>query len=375
MSANPFLSDPSLPTLPADAQHLVSVVTPFYNTEDYLAECIESVLHQSYHNWEYILVNNCSTDSSCSIAARYARRDPRIRLIHNVEFLSQVRNYNQALKHISPQSKYCKVVQADDWIYPQCLSKMVEVAECNESIAIVSAYSLQGTTPALGGLPYNQSVFSGAEVCRMYFLYGLYFFGSPTCVLYRSDLVRERNSFFSEASAPFEDSDICFELLRNNDFGFVHELLAFQRREDTSMLGSITPFGFYRLTRLQILIRYGQYFLTPSEYADCKREIEWEYFNYLGRSLVELRERRFWQFHREGLEAVEMQLISWPLVRFALVAFLEKATSPTIWYNAVQKLCRSMWRSAEGWCNHLSGLLSRPFARGGAPSRNRGPLV
>ena len=60
---------------------LVSVVTPFFNTAPYLAECIESVLAQSYSHFEYILLDNCSTDGSSEIAAAYASRDSRIRLI------------------------------------------------------------------------------------------------------------------------------------------------------------------------------------------------------------------------------------------------------------------------------------------------------
>ena len=59
----------------------VSFVTPFFNTEKYLEECIESVLRQTYQNWDYILVNNRSTDGSVRIAEKYANqisgKDPR----------------------------------------------------------------------------------------------------------------------------------------------------------------------------------------------------------------------------------------------------------------------------------------------------------
>ena len=48
---------------------LVSVVTPFHNTAEFLGECIESVLAQSYENWEYILLNNASTDGGDALAA------------------------------------------------------------------------------------------------------------------------------------------------------------------------------------------------------------------------------------------------------------------------------------------------------------------
>src|SRR3954469_16946223 len=101
-------------------QPLVSVVTPFFNTADYLGECIESVLRQTYSRFEYILVDNQSTDGSSEIAARFAKRDPRIRLIRNATFLDQVPNYNGAIRQISPDSKYLKVVLADDLIFPEC---------------------------------------------------------------------------------------------------------------------------------------------------------------------------------------------------------------------------------------------------------------
>src|SRR5271155_908010 len=94
-------------------QPLVSVITPFYNTGQYIAECIESVLAQTYSHWEYILVNNQSTDSSRSIAERYAREDNRIRLLDTPNFLSQGENFNAALHHISPESGYCQVLLAE----------------------------------------------------------------------------------------------------------------------------------------------------------------------------------------------------------------------------------------------------------------------
>ncbi|HID65334.1 MAG TPA: glycosyltransferase family 2 protein, partial [Anaerolineae bacterium] len=111
------------------SQPLVSVVTPVYNAEPYLAECIESVLAQTYENWEYIIVNNCSTDHSLEIARHYAQQDARIHIHNNDEFLKQFQNWNHAMRQISPESKYCKVVHADDWLFPECLARMVEVAE------------------------------------------------------------------------------------------------------------------------------------------------------------------------------------------------------------------------------------------------------
>src|SRR5690349_20709890 len=95
----------------------VSVVTHFYNTAAYLEQCIESVLNQSYQNFEYILVNNCSTDGSAAVAHRYAVLDSRLRVLKPARFLTQMQNYNYSLRQISAKSRYCKIVQADDWLF------------------------------------------------------------------------------------------------------------------------------------------------------------------------------------------------------------------------------------------------------------------
>src|SRR5439155_16830470 len=205
---------------------LVSVVTPFYNTEAYLAECIESVLAQTYQNWEYILVNNCSTDRSSEIAQEYVEKDQRLRLIHNEKFLTQVQNYNHALRQISPESKYCKIVQADDLIFPECVARMVAVAEANLSIGIVSAYYLTERRVENVGLPYTSQFVRGRDVCRMQLLDNYFFFGSPTSILLRAEIVRSREPFYSE-NRLHEDTEACYEILQTWDFGFVHQALTF----------------------------------------------------------------------------------------------------------------------------------------------------
>src|SRR6185369_12742705 len=116
------------------SQPFVSIVTPVYNGAEYLSECIESILGQTYQNWEYTIVDNCSTDGSSEIACRYAAGDSRIRVHKNQQFLQAIPNHNAALRQISPASKYCKMVFADDWIFPECLEKMVAIAEDHPSV-------------------------------------------------------------------------------------------------------------------------------------------------------------------------------------------------------------------------------------------------
>ena len=141
---------------------LVSIVTPVYNSEAYIAECVESALAQTYAHFEYIVVDNCSTDSTPEIVTSYAERDSRIRLLRPDEFVGAGSNANRALREISPSSAYVKVVHADDWLFPDCLTRMVAVAAANPTVGIVGAYRLEGTEVTLDGLPITLEVVRGA---------------------------------------------------------------------------------------------------------------------------------------------------------------------------------------------------------------------
>ena len=114
----------------------VSVLTPVYNGEDYLEECIESVLAQTFRNFEYIIVNNCSTDRSREIALKYAVRDPRIRVHDNETFVGVIDNHNIAFNLMSPRSAYCKVVSADDFIAPEYLKEKLAFGKAHPSVGI-----------------------------------------------------------------------------------------------------------------------------------------------------------------------------------------------------------------------------------------------
>jgi hypothetical protein len=141
-------------TMSLDKQPLVSVMTPVYNGEDFLAECIESVLNQTYQNFEYIIVNNCSKDRSLQIAQEYAKKDARIKIHDNEKFVGVIDNHNTAFNLMSPNAKYCKMVSADDYIFPDCIAKMVELAEANPSIGFVGTYQLSGDIVRWQGFMY-----------------------------------------------------------------------------------------------------------------------------------------------------------------------------------------------------------------------------
>jgi glycosyltransferase involved in cell wall biosynthesis len=294
------------------ASSLVSVVTPVYNGERHLRECIESVLSQTYSNWEYTIVNNCSTDRTLEIATEYAARDSRIRIHNNSAFVRVIPNYNIAFRQISADSEFCKVVAADDYLYPECLEKMVDLALRNDGVAIVGAYALMGPNVAWTGLPPTTAVISGRNVCRTYLLGGEYIFGTATSVLFRSDLVRSKPAFYNESNL-HSDTETCLELLQNRDFGFVHEVLTFSRVDDASLTSFSNRFNTFLPWVLYALVTYGASYLTVDELRQRIRHQRLEYFRYLARQLFRHREREFWKFHRTKLAA-----LGFPLRRYQL---------------------------------------------------------
>jgi glycosyltransferase involved in cell wall biosynthesis len=307
---------------------LTSIVTPFYNTRDFLGECIESVLGQTYENWEYILVNNCSTDGSTEIAESYVKRFPdKIRLVYAESLLSQVQNYNFALTCISPRSKYCKMVQADDWIFPDCIRSMVEVADTHPSVGIVAAYQLEGDEVHLDGLPFPTTRVPGRDVCRLYFLRDIYVFGSPTSLLIRSDLIRSRNPFYEERYAPFEDGHVCFDLLKSCDFGFAHQVLTFSRCDNVGITSPLRRFGVGLLTHVLMLVAHGRDYLSGEEYEYCLQRAEREYFLYLAKCAFARRamSQEFWEFHRSGLASINYAFDWKRLTRWLPRAVVEKS--------------------------------------------------
>lgn len=292
---------------------LVSVVTPFYNTADFLRECIESVLAQTYRQFEYLLVDNQSTDGSAAIAAEYAKKDPRVRVIRNARFVAQVPNYNGALRHATPKARYVKLVQADDRIFPECLQRMVAVGEAHPSAAIVSSYRIRGGEVGGSGIEWPTELISGREACRRQLLEGRYFFGSPTTLLYRSDLLAKRNPFYSE-TALHDDSEMCYEVLADADLGFVHQVLSFSRVGNSGTLTRIETYFWTLLDSYLTLRKFGPVFLSEEELASRIRPMRAEYLRVLAESRLLGREADFWRYHRRGLATVGEELpSSWAL--------------------------------------------------------------
>jgi glycosyltransferase involved in cell wall biosynthesis len=319
---------------------LVSVVTPVYNGEPYLRECIESVLAQTYSNWEYVIVNNCSKDGTLEIAKEYARKDRRIHVYSNEALLPIIANHNRAFNLIAPNSKYCKVVSADDWLFSECIARMVDLAEAHPSVGIVGSYQLSGGGDKWHvrnhGLSYLQTVVPGQEICRSHLLGTLDVFANPTSNLYRADLVRSTDAFFPNATAE-ADLSACLKHLQFADFGFVHQVLSYERLHSASITTTSCELNAYLPSRLRDYLMYGHLYLTQSELETRVKELSEHYYRFLVFSLFKSRDRKFWNYHKGKLSELGFPFDSFRLSKSIFVKCIDLVRNPQRYFRMITK--------------------------------------
>jgi glycosyltransferase involved in cell wall biosynthesis len=271
-------------------------LTPTYNNEAFLVECIESVLAQTYDHWEYLIVDDASTDATIDLALSYAEKDPRIVVHRHQKRLGVPANWNRALGYLSTDSAYTKFVHADDALTPECIERMVACAEENPTAGVISAYRRDGTRVNLRGLDPDRTLFRGSEVLRATLLGEVYVFGSPTSLLLRTDLVRKHMPLYDETTL-HADTEACFDLLRDSDLGFVHDVLTFTRRHKGAVTNYAYWLGTYRPSQLKMHQRHGKAFLSQDEYERRLATLTLYYLRFLAKRLLRLRDVRFRRFH------------------------------------------------------------------------------
>lgn len=117
----------------------ISIVTSVYNAENFIGETIESIINQTYDNWEYILIDDCSKDRSVDIIKKYVQLDSRIRLITNEKNKGQCENLNEGIR--LAKGDYIARVDHDDVCNPERFEMQLSFMENNPNAVLVGATS------------------------------------------------------------------------------------------------------------------------------------------------------------------------------------------------------------------------------------------
>lgn len=105
-------------------QELVSIITPLYNSQEYIEETIQSILNQNYSNWELIVVDDCSRDESLAIVGEFANKDSRIKIIKLEENSGAAIARNTGIENA--KGRYIAFLDSDDLWVPEKLEKQIE---------------------------------------------------------------------------------------------------------------------------------------------------------------------------------------------------------------------------------------------------------
>lgn len=144
-------------------QPLISVIIPVYNVEEYLAQCLDSVIDQTYANLEIICINDGSKDSSREILEQYAQKDSRIIVIDQEnQGLSGARNTGLTHTH----GKYVMFVDSDDWIELETCEEAVTVAESRCADLVMWSYAREFENQTIEKYMFwdDKTVFEQAQV-------------------------------------------------------------------------------------------------------------------------------------------------------------------------------------------------------------------
>lgn len=199
----------------------ISCILPVYNGEQYLKEAITSILEQSYDDFEFIIVNDGSTDLSEEIIQRFANKDHRIRYFKKTNS-GLISSLNYALEKC--KGEYIARMDADDISFPSRFKLQSDFLDSNPKTCAVGS----AVTEAKIINPFQVKRYSGRKQCR----FGLLFFnclGHPSVMIRRSHLTK-LNLRYDEGYPLAEDYKLWCELNKHYDIDNLNKILLYYRR-------------------------------------------------------------------------------------------------------------------------------------------------
>ena len=118
----------------------ISVIMSAYNADKYLGECVESVLSQTFIDFEFIIVNDYSTDKTSEILNFYSDKDSRVKIINNVKNIGLTKSLNKAFKE--SRGEYVARMDADDICILERFQKQVDFLESNKDYVLVGSWMI-----------------------------------------------------------------------------------------------------------------------------------------------------------------------------------------------------------------------------------------
>lgn len=252
----------------------ISVCIPTFNGAQYLRECLDSIIWQTFKNIEILIVDDCSSDETLDLLRSYESIDSRVRVVVNKCNLGLVGNWNKCVE--LTRGEWIKFVFQDDYLYPDCLRALYEVARpevgitgCARKILfegvsdnIYSEYEYVREN-SIENLVTNSGLISADDFCSLVLDHiGVNFVGEPTSVmLHRS--VFDRFGSFNANLVQMCDFEYWARVACNNGFSFVREELAAFRVHSTNTSMVNYHEKAFRSEMLEVAILLHEYIHNP----------------------------------------------------------------------------------------------------------------
>lgn len=197
----------------------LSVLMPVYNAEDYLNQSIESILNQTFRDFEFLIINDGSTDQSEKVIRDYAQKDPRIRLVNNPENLGLVRTLNKGLQ--LAQGKYIARQDGDDISSVDRFEKQIQCLDSFPDVVLVaSEFEMINSQGEVIG---KTNRFTQPELVPWFLLFYNHV-GGHSQVMYRKDIVLSINGY-SDEYLHCEDYELWLRLAQKDKIVILPDIL------------------------------------------------------------------------------------------------------------------------------------------------------
>lgn len=230
----------------------ISVLMPVYNTEKYVGQAIESILGQTFEEFEFIIVDDHSADNSWDIINNHARNDRRIVPLRNTVNVRATKSLNRGLR--VAKGKYMVRMDADDWSYPYRLQKQFDFMEKHPDVG-VSGGTVEICDENLKVLNLRRYPLTDETARKIIFRYSP--FAHPATI-WRTKVVKELGGY-NENIPLTQDYELYFRVGQKSTFANLSDvILKLRTHDDSSSLArgkSQEQFALY--SRIKAFLEYG----------------------------------------------------------------------------------------------------------------------
>ena len=197
----------------------ILVFVPTYNSEKYLRQCLDSVLQQTFQDWQCVISDDASTDKSVEIAREYEKLDSRFKVLTHEKNVGAANNWNRAKENNN--SFATKILCADDYLFKDALKEQLDILQRNQTAIVFSErYIVFPSGKKLHPrLPKYASNISFNDAFKFYINLGRNIFGEPVTALFRTDLFVKSEGFYPKFEYSLDTSGY-MAIARGHDVTF-----------------------------------------------------------------------------------------------------------------------------------------------------------